>query len=141
MDLFDEMTRHLSLEPFKPNTYSPLALAYIGDSIYDLTIRTIIMNAGNKAVGRMHKEASSYVNANTQARIYFKVAEHLTEEEQAVFKRGRNAKSGSAPKNADLATYKHATGFEAVLGWLYLKGERARIFELMAIGLKALEEE
>lgn len=136
MDFFEGLDKHLNLEPFKPNTYSPLSLAYIGDSIYDLVIRTMVMNQGNKAVGKMHKEVSSYVNAKAQAQIYFKVANKLTEEEQAAFKRGRNAKSNSTPKNADLKTYKHATGLEAVLGYLYLQGKLDRIFELIALGLE-----
>jgi len=135
MDFFEELNRQLNLDPFKVHTYSPISLAYIGDSIYDLVIRTMIMNKGAKAVGKMHKEANSYVNANAQAQIYFKVAELLTEEEQAVFRRGRNAKSGSTPKNADLKTYKQATGFEAVLGYLYLKDDLPRVFELIGLGL------
>lgn len=136
MDFFGVLNEQLKLQPFKANTYSPVALAYIGDSIYDLVIRTMVMNRGAKAVGRMHKEVSGYVNANAQANIYFKVSDMLTEEEQAAFKRGRNAKTGSTPKNADLKTYKHATGFEAVLGYLYLKGDLNRIFELIAKGLE-----
>jgi len=136
MDFFEGLDKHMNLEPFKPNTYSPLGLAYIGDSIYDLVIRTMVMNQGNKAVGKMHKEVSGYVNAKAQAEIYFKVADKLSEEEQAAFKRGRNAKSNSTPKNADLKTYKHATGFEAVLGYLYLQGKLDRIFELIALGLE-----
>lgn len=139
MDFFDELNQHMSLNEFKTNTYSPIALAYIGDSIYDLVIRTMVMNRGAKAVGKMHKEVSSYVNANAQAQIYYKIEPLLSEEEQAAFKRGRNAKSNSTPKNADLKTYKHATGFEAVLGYLYLSGNLARIFELIAFGLKDVE--
>ena len=135
MDYFEGLNQHLKLEPFKANTYSPLALAYIGDSIYDIAIRTMVINQGNKAVGKMHKEVSTYVNAKAQAEIYYKVEQDLTEEEKAVFRRGRNAKSNSTPKNADLKTYKHATGFEAVLGYLYLLGDLDRIFELIAIGL------
>lgn len=141
MDFFEELNSQFDLEPFKVHTYSPVALAYIGDSIYDLVIRTMIMNQGAKAVGRMHKAANGYVNANAQAKIYFKVADELTEEEQAVFRRGRNAKSGSTPKNADLKTYKQATGLEAVLGYLYLQGDLKRIFELIALGLEGLTEE
>lgn len=136
MDFFEGLNKHLKLDPFKANTYSPVSLAYIGDSIYDLVIRTMVMNQGSKAVGKMHKEVSGYVNAKAQAEIYFKVADRLTEEEQAAFKRGRNAKTNSTPKNADLKTYKHATGFEAVLGFLYLQGDLDRIFELIAMGLE-----
>ena len=136
MEFFEGLEKHLTLEPFKANTYSPLALAYIGDSIYDLVIRTMVMNQGSKAVGKMHKEVSGYVNANAQAKIYYAIADQLTEEEQGAFKRGRNANTKSTPKNADLKTYKHATGFEAVLGYLYLQGNMDRLLELIAMGLK-----
>lgn len=138
-ELLDHLNRAFELKEFKPHTYSPLALAYIGDSIFDLVIRTLIMNKGSKAVGKMHKEASSYVNANTQARMYQTIMPHLSEEEMAVMKRGRNAKSGRLPKNADLTTYKHATGFEALLGHLYISGSMDRVVELISIGL--MEEE
>ena len=135
MDLLEGLNQHLKLEPFKTNTYSPVALAYMGDSIYDLIIRTMVVNKGAKAVGKMHKEVSGYVNAKAQAEIYYKIEPLLTEEERAVFRRGRNAKSNSTPKNADLKTYKHATGFEAILGYLYMSDNLDRIIELVALGL------
>lgn len=134
-DLFKSMTEHLNIEEFKSNTYSPVALAYIGDSIYDLVIRTMVLNQGAKAVGKIHKEVSGYVNAKAQAAMFYKVESMLTEDEMAVFKRGRNAKSGSTPKNTDLKTYKHATGFEAVLGHLYMHKNLDRIIELIHLGL------
>ena len=136
MDLFEGFNQHLKLEPFKKNTYSPIVLAYMGDSIYDLIIRSMVVNKGAKAVGKIHKEVSSYVNAKAQADIYYKIEPILTEEERAVFRRGRNAKSNSTPKNADLKTYKHATGFEAILGYLYMSGNLDRIMELVALGLE-----
>ena len=140
MDYFEALNHQLNLKDFKANTYSPVALAYIGDSIYDLVIRTMVMNRGAKAVGKMHKEVSGYVNAKAQADIFFRIETLLTEEEAAVFRRGRNAKTGSTPKNADLATYRHATGLEAVLGYLYLEGKLERIFELIAAGLEPAEQ-
>lgn len=136
MDYFEGLKEQLGLDAFKVNTYSPLALAYIGDSIFDIVIRTMVMNQGCKAVGKMHKEVSGYVNANAQAQIFYKIEAKLTEEELAVFKRGRNAKSGSIPKNSTMKTYKHATGFEAVLGYLYLTENMGRIFELIKLGLE-----
>jgi len=136
MDLFEGFNQHLKQEPFKTNTYSPIVLAYMGDSIYDLIIRSMVVNKGAKAVGKIHKEVSSYVNAKAQADIYYKIEPILTEEERAVFRRGRNAKSNSTPKNADLKTYKHATGFEAILGYLYMSGNLDRIMELVALGLE-----
>ena len=139
-DLLTILTSSFDLKPFKPHTYSPLALAYIGDSIYDLIIRTLIMNKGCKAVGKMHIEASSYVNANTQCNMYHAITPHLTEDEMDVMKRGRNAKTGRTPKNADLRTYKHSTGFEALLGHLYISNQLERVVELIKIGLEDHEE-
>ncbi len=135
MDFLEILEQQLKLKPFKTNTYSPIALAYIGDSIYDLVIRTWVLSQGAKAVGRIHKEVSGYVNANAQAQIYHRISDQLSDAEIAAFKRGRNAKSGSTPKNADLKTYKTATGFEAVLGYLYMEGQMARIIELIRMGL------
>ncbi len=137
--LFEELGKAFELKPFKAKTYSPLVLAYIGDSIYDLIIRTLIVNKGSKAVGKMHKEASSYVNAKTQAAMYHAVVPFLSEEEMDAMKRGRNANSGRTPKNADLKTYKHATGFEALIGFHYVSDNMSRIVELIEIGLRDLE--
>lgn len=120
--------------------YSPLALAYIGDSIYDLVIKSIILNSGNKQVQKLHQDTSRFVNAAAQSKMMRKMQEYLTEEEHAVFKRGRNAKSVSPAKNQSITDYRRATGFEALMGWLYLKKEWKRILDLVKIGLDSLEE-
>ena len=117
-------------------TYSPLTLAYIGDAIYDVIIRTVVVEKGNKSNGQLHKDTIALVNAGTQARIIEALEEELTEEERDVFKRGRNAKPQSSAKNASLADYKKATGFEALMGYLYLKGQRERLFDLVIRGLE-----
>lgn len=119
--------------------YSPLTLAYIGDSIYDLIIKTLNINEGNKQVQKLHKETSELVQAKTQSKMMRTMQEHLTEEEHAVFKRGRNAKSVSPAKNQSITDYRRATGFEALLGYLYLKKEWKRILDLVKIGLDSLE--
>ncbi|MDF1616678.1 Mini-ribonuclease 3 [Petrocella sp. FN5] len=138
-DFLTFLEKELSLDEMKVHTYSPLALAYIGDSIYDLIIRTYIISKGSKAVGKMHKEASIYVNAKTQAKIYHTIKDTLTDEEMSVMKRGRNAKSGSKPKNTDLITYKHATGFETLIGYLYVTKQLERLVALIATGLKTTQ--
>lgn len=138
-DFLTFLEKELSLDEMKVHTYSPLALAYIGDSIYDLIIRTYIISKGSKAVGKMHKESSLYVNAKTQAMIYHTIKDTLTEEELSVMKRGRNAKSGSKPKNTDLITYKHATGFETLIGYLYVTKQLERLVALIATGLKTTQ--
>ena len=117
-------------------TYSPLALAYIGDAIYDVVIRTIVVEKGNKSSGDLHKIAIKYVNAGTQAAMIEALLPKLTEEEETIYKRGRNAKSQSVAKNATVGDYRKATGFEALMGYLYLTDRSERIFELVESGLE-----
>ena len=119
--------------------YSPLTLAYIGDSIYDLIIKSLVINEGNKQVQKLHRETSSMVQASDQSKMMRTIQEHLTEEEHAVFKRGRNAKSVSPAKNQSITDYRRATGFEALMGYLYLKKEWKRMLDLVKIGLDSLE--
>ena len=116
-----------------PHSFSPLALAYIGDAVVRLTV----MTDGNAPVNRLHKKARNMVNAKAQAEMYFRIKKQLTEEEAAAFRRGRNAKSFTVPKNADLMDYRHATGLEAVFGYLYLKGDSARAAELFRMGMES----
>lgn len=122
----------------KANTYSPLALAYIGDGVYEMFIRTYILNKGNAPVNKMHKGSRDLVRATAQAKIYHAIEPMLTEEEKQVLKRGRNAKSISAPKNADITEYRHATGLEALIGYLYIDGQIDRITEIIATGLETI---
>lgn len=121
--------------------YSPLTLAYIGDGIYDLVIRTLVINRGNKQVQKLHQETSALVQASAQSRMMRVLQEKLTEEEHAVYKRGRNAKSVSPAKNQSVTDYRRATGFEALMGYLYLKKDWKRMLELIRDGLESLEEE
>ncbi|MEA4817393.1 MAG: ribonuclease III domain-containing protein, partial [[Clostridium] scindens] len=120
--------------------YSPLTLAYIGDSIYDLIIKSLVVNEGNRQVQKLHKETSMRVQASAQSKMMRAIQEHLTEEEHAVFKRGRNAKSVSPAKNQSITDYRRATGFEALMGYLYLKKEWKRMLELVKIGLASMAE-
>ena len=109
------------------NRISMLGLAHIGDSVYELLVRTMLCATGHQAVNDLHKQTVSYVNAAAQAKAAEKILPELTEEEQAVYKRGRNCKVNSVPHNATLGQYHAATGIEALFGWLYLKGETGRI--------------
>lgn len=120
-------------------TYSPLTLAYIGDCIFDLVIRTVIVMRGNRAVNGLHKSTTRIVKAETQSKMIEAMLEDLTEEELAVYKRGRNAKSHSAAKNASLKDYRKATGYEALIGYLYLTGQLERAVELIKLGLDKTE--
>ena len=120
--------------------YSPLTLAYIGDAVYDLIIRTLVVNKGNQQVQKLHKETITMVQASAQARMITALNDQLSEEEHAVYKRGRNAKSASPAKNQSISDYHKATGFEALLGYLYLKKEWKRMLELIRAGLDVLED-
>ncbi len=112
-------------------TYSPLTLAFIGDSIYDLIIRTLVVESGNAPVNKLHKQVTKQVQATAQAELFHKLQDRLTEEEMAVYKRGRNAKSFTSAKNAGIVEYRTATGLEALIGYLYLSGRINRILELI----------
>lgn len=121
--------------------YSPLTLAYIGDCAYELVIRTLLLNKGNAPVDRLNKKASNLAKAGTQAEMISSIFEQLSEEEQAVYKRGRNAKSYTSAKNASISEYRRATGFEALIGWLYLKGDHERMTEIIRMGFEAIDAE
>lgn len=126
----------LGLRELDVKTYSPLSLAYMGDCVYELFIRTILVNEKNDKVNHYHKKASALVKAEAQAKLIKKLEPHLTEEEHAVYKRGRNAKSVTTAKHATVIDYRMATGFEALIGYLYLKKDLKRIVDLIKIGLE-----
>lgn len=121
-----------------PKTLNSLALAFIGDTIFDLLTRGMILAQGNAPVNIMHKKAKAIVNAASQSKMYSAIENMLTEEELAVMKRGRNAKSHTSAKNQSIVDYRRATGIEALFGYLYLSGEYDRIEELYSIGLNSL---
>lgn len=121
-------------------TYSPLALAYIGDGIYELYIRTIVVGRGNRQASKLHHAASRLVKAPTQALMAEALEAEFTPEEEAVYRRGRNAKSYTTAKNATTGQYRKATGFEAVMGYLYLTGQYIRMIDLIKMGLEAVDE-
>lgn len=119
-------------------TYSPLTLAYIGDAIFDVVIRSILVNKGNTAVNKLHQRASSIVKAPTQAKMAAALMEDFTEEEADWYRRGRNSKPHTKAKNATTMDYLEATGFEAVIGYLYLTDNMDRICELISLGINRL---
>ncbi len=122
-------------------TYSPLTLAFIGDGIYDLVIRSIIVGRGNTRASQLHQHTSHLVKAHTQSEMLHTMLPVLSEEELGVYKRGRNAKSPTMAKNATMGDYRRATGFEALMGYLYLTDQMDRMLELVKIGLDGLQEE
>mgnify|MGYP002509525555 CR=1 FL=1 len=121
-------------------TYSPLVLAYIGDAVYELMIRAKIVNDGNMQVNKLHKKSAGLVKAETQANLIKALTPYLNEEELTVYKRGRNAKSATVAKHATVADYRMATGFEALIGWLFLSEQFERLTELTALALREIGE-
>lgn len=121
-------------------TYSPLALAYIGDGIYDLIIRSIVVGRGNTKASKLHMTTSQLVKAHAQSEMMRVIEPVLTPEEEDIFRRGRNAKSPTMAKNATMTDYRRATGFEALMGYLYLSDQTERIFELVDLGLRNYDE-
>ena len=121
------------------NEYSPLVLAYIGDAVYELFIRQMLVKNGNMPVKKLHKAATEYVNAKAQKEMILKIRDMLNKQEINIFKRGRNARSATIPKNSDIADYRYATGFEALIGYLYISGLSDRIKELVEAGIQLRE--
>ena len=138
ISLLDLIKQSFELKEVDIRAYSPLTLAYIGDCVYDLVIRTVVVERGNEPANKLHKKTVAYVKAQTQASMIEALLPYLTEEEEAVYKRGRNAKSYTSAKNASIGDYRKATGMEALVGYLYLTGQEARIMELIKTGLKEL---
>ena len=139
-DFISAMKNGLGLKEVNILTYSPLTLAYIGDDAYDLVIRTFLVNQGNMQVNKINKRANSIVKAETQSKMVRVIEPILSDEERAVYKRGRNAKSASTAKNASVNDYRRATGFEALIGYLYLLGRYERMIELIKISLEDIGE-
>lgn len=128
------MTPAVLSEPLTPAqafALPPLTLAYVGDAVWELRVRTMLVKAGETQPNRLHKLAVGYVKAKAQADRVHALREHLSEREQQVVKRGRNAKSATVPRGATMADYRASTGFEALLGYLYLAGEDDRLQEIL----------
>lgn len=120
------------------NTLSPLTLAFLGDSVYEMFIRTKILSGGNRPANELHKIAVGYVKAKAQSNAAHKIFDMLTEEELTIYKRGRNTNIHTVPKNADMADYRHATALETLIGYLYLKGENERLLQLLNVAFDSL---
>ncbi len=114
--------------------YSPLTLAWIGDTVYDLIVRTVFLKRAMMQPDKLHRKASGLVNARAQAELIRKIRTHLTDREESIYRRGRNAKPAHKAKNADKEEYLEATGFECLVGYLYLTRQYRRILELLKMG-------
>lgn len=137
-DLNSYLNGKFGIESKDIRTYSPLTLAYIGDAIFDVIIRSILVNKGNTAVNKLHQRASSIVKAKTQSDMIHSLMDDLTSDEVDIYKRGRNSKPHTKAKNASTIEYLDATGFEAVMGYLYLTDNMDRACELVSMGIEKL---
>lgn len=120
------------------NTLSPLTLAFLGDSVYEMFVRTKILAGGNRPANELHKIAIGYVKAKAQADAAHKILDMLSSDELTIYKRGRNTNIHTVPKNADMADYRHATGLETLIGYLYLKGEEERLLQILNLAFDSL---
>jgi len=137
-ELLEQIKTVFSCKEQDVRAYSPLTLAYIGDAIYDLVIRTVVVERANRSANDLHKKTVRYVKAEAQAAMIQALVPELTGDEEAVYKRGRNAKSYTAAKNASLSDYRKATGFEALMGFLYLTGQTDRLLYLIKKGIELI---
>lgn len=132
----EEIRSAFELSKTDPALLSPLVLAYVGDCAYEMVIRVLVLKDGNTSVNKLNAKASQLVKASAQAAIAYAIADELKEEEAAVYKRGRNAKSCTKAKNATTSDYRHATGLEALCGYLYLKQSYSRLLFLLKNGME-----
>ena len=138
LTLLNLIKRDFGLGEVDLKTLSPLTLAFVGDCIYDLILRTVIVERHNASPNQLHREKRRLAKAPAQAEMAEVLQEHLTQEELAVYRRGRNAKSHTTAKNASVLDYRKATGLEALYGWLYLSGQEERLLQLLRLSLDEL---
>lgn len=134
-EILDYLLKPFNIERKEAGELSPLVLAYIGDAVYELIIRSILVSMGNRPVNKLNKDATSLVKAGAQSEIVKLISDKLSEEEYTVFKRGRNSSPHTMAKNASMTDYKYATGFEALIGFLYLDNRCDRALELVKLGI------
>ncbi len=135
INLLEQIRSRFQCKEVDLRTYSPLTMAYIGDAIYDLIIRTVVVERGNRSANDLHRQTTQFVKAGTQAKMIETLADLLTEEEAEIYRWGRNAKFYTKAKNASLVEYRRATGMEALLGYLYMAGRTDRLLELVREGI------
>lgn len=141
VSMLSQIHREFGASEVDIRTYSPLTLAYIGDAVFEIIIRTLVVEKGQRAANMLHKHTTKLVCAPTQARMAEAVYDFMTEKEQDIYRRGKNTKLNSSAKNASLSDYRKATGFEALCGYLFLSDDTARITELIKKALDILEIE
>ncbi|MCR5604144.1 MAG: ribonuclease III [Lachnospiraceae bacterium] len=140
--LLDSIKENFGLKDIDVESYSPLALAFIGDSVFDLIVKTVVVEKANCPASKLHRKTSEIVKAASQSEMAGWLMENgvLTEEEQRIYRRGRNAKSPTTAKNATVGEYRRATGIEALAGYLYLNNRTERLVELIKMGIEAKDK-
>ncbi len=136
----ESINRFFDLSKVDARSYSPLTLAYLGDAVFELMARTLVAAKSNTAPEKLHKRTTRLVRAESQALMGHCLWEELSPEEQAVYRRGRNAQSHTHAKNAAVSDYRHATGLEALFGYLFLDGQQDRMMQLMKRCVEILDE-
>lgn len=131
----------LATKQVNPAELPSLVLAYVGDAVYELAVRQFLVSQGMVKVNKLHRQAVKYVRAQAQAQALFALESMLSEEEGAVVRRGRNTKSATVPKNADVIEYRHATAFEALVGYLYLQGDHQRVKDVIETAIQAIDQD
>lgn len=139
-NFLDEIKQQFNLGEQDVNAYSPLVLAYIGDVVYELIIRTILVERRGGTVQKLHREATWFVKAATQAKMAVFLQPYLTAEEEAVYRRGRNAKPHTVPKNADMSDYHKATGLEALMGYWYFTKQNEHMLDMISKAIEAVDK-
>lgn len=134
-DICGKILEQFNFSENEVNNMAPLVLAYIGDAVYEVFIRTLLISEGNVPVHKLHQRSINFVKAKAQSDIIHRIMEKLEPDELDIVRRGRNAKSGTIPKNADVTEYKYATGFESLIGYLYLKKRNERLMEVLNMAI------
>ena len=140
LSLLQQLHKQFGESDVDIRTYSPLTLAYIGDAVFEIVIRTLIVEKGQRAANTLHKHTTKIVCAGTQAAMIEALDGELTEEEKDIYRRGKNTKIHSSAKNASLSDYRKATGFEALCGYLYLSDNMERMLFLIQRAIELCEK-
>lgn len=135
-DTISNMRKEFDIKPIDVMNLHPLVLAYIGDAVYEVYVRTMLVTNKKTNVNMLHKMSVKYVKAKAQSDIIHKISELLTQEEQDIVRRGRNAKSATVPKHAEISDYRYSTGFEALIGYLYLLNNTERLMEILKLAVE-----
>ena len=137
-NLLEEIHEYFPNKEVDIRSYAPLKLAYLGDAVFEIFIRTIVIERVGGPVKNLHRAASRFVNAGAQSKLAQAMLDELDEDEMAAYRHGRNAKTSSVAKHADIHDYRNATGLEALCGYLYLKGQSGRAVALLQSAMDKL---